>query len=198
MFTHNRPCSLFNIASWMLPFGLMVTSPQIWPHLVDTIKRLSYYWEFPLHQILNISNIPLWGKWCNERAPTGLTAGQFYREVCGDYATNLLTNEPHGTGRKALGAETFFPSSSWRKCSGLYAAIDGSFIWLCCLVIETVILKDAKEEKVYIEVWQNDGIMERKWGHATASLHSILLFTFTSGKHRFFFFFFTLEAKWCS
>lgn len=68
MFTHNRPGSLFNIARWTLLSGLVVTSPQIWPHLADTIKRLSYYWEFPLHQILNISNISLRGKWCNERA----------------------------------------------------------------------------------------------------------------------------------
>lgn len=53
-----------------------------------------------------------------------MTSGKFYREVCGDYATNLLTNKPHGTGRKALGAETF-PVALEGSCSGLYAAIDG-------------------------------------------------------------------------
>lgn len=61
-----------------------------------------------------------------------------------------------------------------------------------------VILKDAKKEKVYIEVWQNDGMMQWEWGHEAASSHSMLLFTFyfykwgTQGFFHVFPFFFSL------
>lgn len=61
------------------------------------------------------------------------------------------------------------------------------------------ILKEAKEEKVYVEVWQNDGMMGWERGHEAACSYFILLFTFTNGEPRvsffFFFSFFTLEAK---
>lgn len=60
-----------------------------------------------------------------------------------------------------------------------------------------VILKDAMEEKVYIEVWQNDGMMEWEWGHGPASLDCFVIYFYKWGTQGFLFsfLFFTLEVK---